>query len=315
MIAVPEFKIFAGSSHPSLARAITGCLGLQLGRLKTVRYSNENIKVKIDENVRGCDTFVVQTSCPPVSDGIIELLILIDALKYASADRVTAIIPYFPYVRSDKKDEPRISITARLIADLLQTAGADRVLTMDLHSPQIQGFFRIPVDQLTAIGVICEYFKQKINDEWVLVAPDAGEAKDAGRYAKRLDVPLAVIDKRRFSDDERPQAERIIGDVKGKKVFVVDDEVATAGTLIETVRMLRTHGALSVCASAVHPVLSGPAIERIRNSDLDELAVTDTIPIAPEKMIDKIKILSVASLLAKAVERIHDGRSVSALFG
>jgi ribose-phosphate pyrophosphokinase len=242
-----------------------------------------------------------------------ELLIAIDALRHASADRITAVLPYYPYVRSDKKDEPRISITARLIADLLQTAGADRVLTMDLHSPQIQGFFHVPVDQLTATNVLCEYLGPLVGSNWVLVAPDAGEVKDAGHYASRLDIPLAVVDKRRYDDAERAEAIHIIGDVVGKDALIVDDEVATAGTLNETVRILKEHGARSVTAAIVHPVLSGPAPERIRDGDLRAFVTTDSIPIPPAKQCDKIMVRSIAPLFAEAIQRIHDGRSISAM--
>jgi len=309
-----DLQVFTGSSHPALARAICEDLGLQVGGCTIRRFTNENIKVKIEENVRGADTFVVQTSCPPVSDGILETLIIIDALKYASAGRVTAVLPYYPYARSDKKDEPRISITARLMADLLQTAGADRVLTMDLHSPQIHGFFHIPVDHLTATGVLCQHFLQQPLPNWVLVAADAGEAKDAGRYAKRLDIPLAIIDKRRYGDDEKARAIHVIGEVAGKHCLIIDDEVATGGTLIETIRILEENGALDVTAGVVHPVLSGPAPQRIRESALKQLIVTDSIPIPADRMCDKIEVLTVAHLFAQAIERIHDGRSVSSLF-
>jgi ribose-phosphate pyrophosphokinase len=309
-----QLKLFAGSSHPSLAQAVARHLDTTLGRMHVIRYSNENIKVKIDENVRGYDAFVMQTSCPPVSDGLMELLITIDALRHASANRITAVLPYYPYVRSDKKDEPRISITARLVADILQTAGADRVLTMDLHSPQIQGFFRIPVDHISATSVLCDHFSRIKGDDWVLVAPDAGEAKDAGRYAKQLDIPLAIIDKRRYGDDENAHAVHVIGEVEGRHALIVDDEVATAGTLVETARILTEHGVKSVRAGIVHPVLSGPAAQRIKESELKELVVTDSIPIPPEKLSPKIRVLSVDSLLAEAIQRIHDGRSISAMF-
>lgn len=309
-----QLKLFAGSSHPTLAQAVARHLDTTLGRMHVVRYSNENIKVKIDENVRGYDAFVMQTSCPPVSDGLMELLITIDALRHASANRITAVLPYYPYVRSDKKDEPRISITARLVADILQTAGADRVLTMDLHSPQIQGFFRIPVDHISAMSVLSDYFSRMKGDDWVLVAPDAGEAKDAGRYAKQLDIPLAIVDKRRYGDDENAHAVHVIGEVEGKHALIVDDEVATAGTLVETARILTEHGVKSVSAGIVHPVLSGPAGQRIRDSELKELVVTDTIPIPQDKLSSKIHVLSVDSLLAEAIQRIHDGRSISAMF-
>jgi ribose-phosphate pyrophosphokinase len=238
-----SLKIFSGSSHPTLARAICKHIGIPLGVSKTHRFSNENLKVKIEENVREQDVFVIQTSCPPVSDGIMELLILIDALRHSSARRITAVLPYFPYARSDKKDEPRISITARLMADLLETAGADRVLTMDLHSPQVQGFFRIPADQLSAVPLLCEHLKHKELGDAVVVAPDAGEAKDAARVAKWLNVSLAIIDKRRFGDDEKPRAISLVGDVRDKHAILIDDEIATAGTMVEAVEFVRSEGA------------------------------------------------------------------------
>jgi ribose-phosphate pyrophosphokinase len=309
-----DLRVLSCSSHPSLANAICRNLGLSLCHTTVLRFSNENIKVKIEENVRGADMFVIHTSCPPVSDGLIELLITIDALKHASADRITAVLPYYPYVRSDKKDEPRISITARLVADLLQTAGANRVLTLDLHSPQIHGFFHIPVDHLTAVGVLVDYFKTQKLDDWVVVAADAGEAKDAGRFAKRLHLPLAIVDKRRDGDDERAHAVHIIGEVAGKNALIVDDEIATGGTLMETCQLLHEHGVKKVTAGIIHPVLSGQAPARVRESHLETLVVTDSLPIPPEKMCDKIKTLSVAPVLANAITCIHDGRSVSALF-
>ena len=309
-----DLKLIACSSHPLLARDIAAEMGLDLCRTRVIRFSNENIKVNIEENIRGTDAFVIHTSCPPVSDGIMELLITIDALRHASADRITAVLPYYPYVRSDKKDEPRISITARLVADLLQTAGADRVLTMDLHSPQIHGFFHIPVDHLTAAPVLCQHFAARALDDWVMVAPDAGEVKDAGRYAERLDVPLAIIDKRRYGDDETVRAVHVIGEVMGRHALIVDDETASAGTLISAAEVLLEQGAVDVTAGVVHPVLSGNACERIAESRLGELVVTDSIPLGPEKGCDKIKVLSVAPLFAQAITRIHDGRSVSSLF-
>jgi ribose-phosphate pyrophosphokinase len=307
-------KIFSCTSHPALAQAICTHAGVELGASKVTRFSNENIKVKIEDNVRGADTFVVHTSCPPVNDGLMELLITIDALRHASAGRITAVLPYYPYVRSDKKDEPRISVAARLVADLLETAGADRVLTLDLHSPQIHGFFRIPVDHLTATVVLCNHLRERGLAGWVLVAPDAGEVKDAGRFAKILDIPLAIIDKRRSGDDENARAERVIGEVAGKQTLIVDDEVATAGTLAEAVKILEAHGAVGVTAAIVHPVLSGQAAERVRRSNLKRLVVTDSIPIPKDRLCDKITVLSVAPLLGEAIQRIHDGRSLSSLF-
>ncbi len=313
---MPGLKVFSGSAHPGLARAICAQLGIPLGRSHTVRFSNENLKVKIDENVREEDVFVVQPSCPPVSEGLVELLIMLDALKGSSARRVTAVLPYYPYARSDKKDEPRISITARLVADLLETAGADRVLTMDLHSPQIQGFFRIPADHLTAVPLLCAHLRRDpALAGAVVVAADVGEAKDAGRFAKRLDAPLAIIDKRRTADDERARVSHLVGDVAGRPCLVVDDEIATGGTVFEATDFLLKAGATSVRAAVVHPVLSGPAMARLRASPLARLTVTDSIPLPPEKRDPKIEVLSVAGLLAEAITRIHDGRSVSDLFG
>ena len=305
-------KVFAGSSHPALAQEICKCLALPLGSVTTTRFSNENLKVKIEENVREQDVFVVQTSAPPLSEHIMELLILIDALRHASARRVTAVLPYFPYARSDKKDEPRISITARLMADLLAAAGADRVLTLDLHSPQIQGFFSMPADQLTAVPVLCARLREAGVGEVVVVAADVGEAKDAGRFAKLLDRPIAVIDKRRSGDDERAEAVAVIGDVAGKRCLLVDDEIATGGTLFSATDFLLAHGARSVSATVVHPVLSGRAYDRLAASRMERLLVTNSIPLA--KSSPKIEVLSVAPLLAEAIARIHDGRSVSEIF-
>lgn len=313
-MATDGLRIFSGSSHPQLAKEISECLNIPPGRLHTVRFSNENLKVKIDENVREQDVFVVQTSCPPLSEHIIELFILIDALKHASARRVTAVLPYFPYARSDKKDEPRISVTARLMADLLKTAGADRVLTVDLHSPQIQGFFSMPADQLTAVPVLCEALRARGLTETVVVAADVGESKDAGRFAKLLNLPLAIIDKRREGDDERAQARALIGEVRGKHALIVDDEIATGGTIFAATDFLFQCGAKSVSAAVVHPVLSGRAYERLALSKLERLLVTNSIPLSAPNPTPKIEVLSVAPLIAEAIARIHDGRSVSELF-
>jgi ribose-phosphate pyrophosphokinase len=307
-------KVFAGSSHPSLAQEICDELGIGLGRAHTTRFSNENLKVKIDENVREQDVFVVQTACPPLHENIVETLILLDALKHASAKRVTAVLPYFPYARSDKKDEPRISITARLMADLLATAGADRVLTVDLHSPQIQGFFSMPADQLSGVPVLCDRLKSGDLSNTVVVAADVGEAKDAGRFAKRLDLPLAFIDKRRSGDDEKARPAHIIGDIVGKDCLLVDDEIATGGTLFGATEFLLDRGARSVAAAVVHPVLSGRASERLAASRISRLLVINTIPIPADKQSPKLEVLSMAPLLATAITHIHDGSSVSELF-
>lgn len=314
MIQEHTLKVFAGSSHRSFAEKICQHLGIPLGQSHTVTFSNENMLVQIDENVRGSDVFVVQTSCPPVHNGLFEMLIMIDALRSASAHRITAVVPYFPYIRSDKKDRPRISITARLVADILQTSGADRVLTMDLHSPQAQGFFHIPVDQLRGSGPLCRRLREDREDDWILVAADAGEAKDLGRYANQLDLKMAIIDKRREGDDEKPRAVNLIGSVEGKTAVVVDDEIASGGTLVEAANFLKEQGASRVLAIATHPVFSSNAVERITESPVERVIVTDTVPIAAQSMTPTVEVVSVASMFAEAIRSIHTGESVSRLF-
>ena len=308
-----EMKVFSGSSHPDLARGIATHMGMPLGKLKITRFSNENIKVKVEENVRESDVFVIQTSCPPVSDHLLELLILIDALKFASAARITAVLPYFPYARSDKKDEARISITARMVADLLETAGADRVLTMTLHAPQILGFFRKPADQLLATHILTNYFKTKDLSNATVVATDAGAAKFAGHFAKRLSVPMAIIDKRRFDDSEKAQSVALIGDVKGRDAIIYDDEIATGGSIKEAARILREFGARTVRVGVTHGVLSGSAVETLNSASLDELVITDSIPVPPDRAraLPNLKVLSTAALFGDAILRIHGGRSIS----
>ncbi|TNF23786.1 MAG: ribose-phosphate pyrophosphokinase [Deltaproteobacteria bacterium] len=308
-----SLKIFSGRSHPHLAQKIARILDIPVGKSHVTRFSNENLMVQIDENVRGADVFVIQTSAPPVNEGLVELLITIDALRHASAERITAVMPYFPYVRSDKKDKPRISITARLMADLLQTAGADRVLTMDLHAPQIQGFFRVPVDHLQAIPIIADYLQRRDLSNHVLVAGDASEAKDVGRYANRLRLPMAIIDKRRYDDSEQAKAAHLIGDVRGKHAIIVDDEVATGGTLMEAAAFLKEQGAESVIAAFTHAVLSGTAVERVDASVIEQLVFTDTIPLQGKES-KKFEVISVAEVFAKAIRRIHKGDSISDLF-
>ncbi len=309
-----RLKVFSGNSNPELAQEISDRLYLPLGNLTITKFSNENIKVKINESVRGKDIFVVQTSCPPVNDNIMELLIMLHALKGASAGRITAVIPYFPYVRSDKKDEPRISITAKLIADLLAAAGADRVLTMDLHAAQIQGFFNMPTDQLLALPILCKYFESKKMDNLVVVAGDVGRAKLNRQYAERLNAPLAILDKRRDGDDERAEVVSVIGDVDGKNAIMFDDEILTGGSLIELVRALKEKGANSIHAGITHGILSGPAVERIEEAPVEELVVTNTVPVPSEKTGGKVRALSVAELFAEAIKRIHHSESVSSLF-
>jgi ribose-phosphate pyrophosphokinase len=307
-------KIFSGSSHPTLALAICDALGQPLSVSKTLKFSNENLLVQVEENVREADVFVVQTASAPLHDHVMELLILIDALKHASAARITAVLPYMPYVRSDKKDRPRISITARLMADLLETAGAQRVLLMDLHAPQIQGFFRMPADHLAAAPLICDYLRQRDLSDAVLVAGDAGEVKDILKYAKRLNLPIAIIDKRRSGDDEQAVATNIIGHIEGKQCILVDDEIASGGTIASAAQFLKERGAGRIIAACTHPVLSGQAIEKMDAAPIDELIVTNTLPIARAADLPKLTQLSVARLFADAIHCIHTGRSVSALF-
>jgi ribose-phosphate pyrophosphokinase len=302
--------IVAGTSHPSLAQKIAAILGLPLGGVRFTRFSNENLKVRVEDNVRDRDVFVVQTSCPPVNEALMETLILIDALRSASAGRITAVIPYFPYARSDKQDEPGVSITARLVADLLVTAGAHRALLMDLHAPQECGFFRIPVDHITAIPVLCGELGRDNGRSRVVVATDIGEAKDAGRFAATMSLPLAIINKKRTGDDEHAVPSAIVGDVQGRHALIVDDEIATGGTILEAADMLKRMGAVAVEAAVVHPVLSGNAVQKLRGSSLSRLLVTDSIPLPDEKRDPRIEVVSVAPLLAEAIRRIHTGGSL-----
>ncbi len=309
-----QVKLVAGSSHPEFAREVSECLEVPLAETLLRRFGNENLMFQCLENVREQDVFVIQTSTPPLSDHIVELLIMIDALKHASAARITVVLPYFPYARSDKKDRPRISITARLMADLLETAGADRVLTMNLHSPQVQGFFRIPVDQLNATPMLCDYLRDSTSlKDHVLVASDVGEAKDLQSYAERLGLPVAIVDKRRSDDSERPKAVALIGEVEGRNALIIDDEVASGGTLVEAARFLVSEGAQRVEAAAVHPVLSGSAVDRLAESPIERLVVTNSIPVS-ESPGFPIHQVSVAQLFARAIQAIHSGSSISALF-
>ncbi|MDD5568556.1 MAG: ribose-phosphate pyrophosphokinase, partial [Candidatus Omnitrophica bacterium] len=277
------------------------------------RFSEGEIRVKINENIRGKDVFVVQPTCPPTNENLMELLIMMDAMRRSSAQRITAVIPYFGYARQDRKDQPRVPITAKLVANLLTVAGANRVLTMDLHAGQIQGFFDIPVDHLFSIGVFIDYFDQKIKD-LVVVSPDVGGIKMARAYAKRMGVPLAIIDKRRESP-EKTEAMHILGEVEGKNAIIVDDLVATGSSLFEGVDALKKAGAKNIYAAIAHGVLSGPAIERLDKSvNLKELVITDSIPLDKNRVHPKIKVLSVANLLGEAIKRIHNEESVSSLF-
>lgn len=309
-----ELKIFSGNANRPLAEAICKSAGIELGICDIIKFSNDNIKVAYKESLRGKDVYIVQPSCIPVNEGLMELLIMIDAAKHANAGRVTAVIPYFPYVRSDKKDEPRISITAKLVADLIKTAGADRVMTMNLHSPQIQGFFNIPCDHLMAGNILCNHCEVNGINNSVVVAPDAGSAKHAGHHAKRLGLPLAILDKRRSDDTESPVMENIIGDVEGKKALIFDDEVASAGSLIEASEALLRNGAKEIIAFCVHGVLSGHAIERLSKSNIKKIVVTDTVFIGKEKRIPKLEVVTVAELFANAIMYTNSGKSISGLY-
>lgn len=308
-----KIVVFSGNSNRILAEKICGYLGVKMGDALVDKFSEGEIKVKINENVRGRDVFVIQSTCPPVNDNLMELLIMIDALKRASANRITAVIPYFGYARQDRKDQPRVPITAKLVANLITTAGADRVLTMDLHAGQIQGFFDIPVDNLYALNIFEEYFKKKNLQDLVVISPDVGGIKMARAYAKRLGADLAIVDKRRISD-QQAEVMHIIGEIDSKITVLIDDMVATAGTLSEAVNALSQRGAKEIYAVATHPILSGPALERLKNSNLRELIVTDTVAIEKGKMLDKIKVLSVDKFFGEAIRRIHLGESISILF-
>ena len=306
--------IFSGNSNKKLALDICKYLKVEPGDALIDRFSDGEIRVKINSNVRGHDVFVVQSTCDSANENLMELLIMIDALKRASAQRITAVLPYFGYARQDRKDQPRVPITAKLVANLITTAGANRILTIDLHAGQIQGFFDIPLDHLFAVKIFIDYRKKtKLKGDIVIVSPDVGGIKTARAYAKRFECALAIVDKRRI-DDKKAEVMHIMGDVKGKTAIIVDDMVATAGSLVEAVEAIKKAGALEVYAAITHPVLCGPAIERIKNSKLKELIVTDTIPVGKEKSLSKIKVLSVAPLLAEAIKRIHNEESLSVLF-
>ncbi len=309
-----ELKVFTGNTHPTLAQAVTEYLGIPLGRCEVFEFSNENTFVRILDNVRQRDTFVIQPICSPVNKSLVELLIMLDALKRASAERITAVIPYYGYGRTDKKDQPRVPITARLVADLLTVAGADRLLTVDLHAGQIQGFFNIPVDELTALYLLSNYFKEKDFDSLVVVATDIGISKRARDLATKLNVPLAIMEKRRLGNVDRAEILNVIGDVEGKVALTVDDEIDTAGSLVGVVSALEERGVKEIYACCTHPVFSGPAIKRIASCSVREVVVTDTIPVANEKRLDKITVLPIAPLLGEAIHRIHTGLSIGAMF-
>jgi ribose-phosphate pyrophosphokinase len=309
-----SLKIFTGSSNPELAGQIAGYLGLGLGKCKLEKFSDGEIHFYIDENVRGEDVFLVQSGVKDANFHLMELFLMIDACKRASAERITAVIPYYAYARQDWKDRPRVPISARLVADLLVASGADRVLTMDLHSPQIQGFFSIPVDNLVAEPVLGKYIADLKLERLTIISPDVGGAGRARMFAKRLGAELAIVDKRRPAPNVA-KVMHVIGDVKGRNVVILDDMVDTAGTLVKSVEALKREGAGSVLAACTHPVLSGPAWERITESELEMLIVTNTIPLNNEMAaLKKVKVLSVAELFGEAIQRINQGKSVSSLF-
>lgn len=310
-----ELKVFSGNASPALAQSIVDYLEIPLGKIEVFQFSNENTFVRILENVRERDIFVVQSICAPVNNNLVELLIMIDAFKRASAGRITAVIPYYGYGRTDKKDQPRVPITARLMADLLTVAGANRLLTVDLHAPQIQGFFNIPVDELTALNVLGNYFvDRKLTSEMVVVASDIGISKRARDLAEKLNVPLAIMEKRRLGNADRTETLNVIGEVEGKLALILDDEIDTAGSLVNVANTLIERGVKGVYSCCTHAVFSGPAIKRIEGSAIKEVVITDTIPLGPNKKLDKIKVISMAPLLGEAIHRIHTGMSIGAMF-
>jgi len=309
-----EIKVFTGNAHPSLAQAVADYMKLPLGKCEVFEFSNGNTFVRILENVRQRDVFVIQPLSMPVDHSLVEMLIMLDALKRASAARITAVIPYYGYGRTDKKDQPRVPITARLVADVLTVAGANRLLAMDLHTPQIQGFFNIPVDELTALFLLSDYFKTKGLNDLVVVATDIGITKRARDLASRLNAPLAIMEKRRVGNADKTETLNIIGDVAGKVALTVDDEIDTAGSLVGVVSALEKQGAKEIYACCTHPVFSGLAIERIASCPVKEVVVTDTIPVDGEKKLDKITVLPSAPLLGEAIQRIHTGSSIGAMF-
>ncbi len=311
---IDELKVFTGNAHPALAQGICDYLEIPLGQAEVFEFSNENIFVRILENVRERDVYVIQPISSPVNKNLMELLIMLDALRRASASRITAVVPYFGYGRTDKKDQPRVPITARLVADMITVAGANRLLTVDLHAGQIQGFFTIPVDELTALYMLGNYFETKALGNLVVVATDIGISKRARDLAERLNTPLVIIEKRRVGNIDKAETLNIIGDVSGMRALLIDDEIDTAGSLVTAVTALQKAGATEIYACCTHPVFSKSAIKKIAKSPVKEVVVTDTIPLPESKKIEKISVLSLAALLGEAIHRIHAGLSVGAMF-
>ena len=312
-----KLKLFTGNSNPALAQRIADALGVKLGNVTCKKFADGEVSVTFEETVRGCDVFLIQSTCCPVNDNFMELLVMIDACRRASANRITAVMPYFGYARQDRKARPRDPISAKLCANMLEAAGADRVLTMDLHANQIQGFFDIPVDNLLGTAILTQYFYDKLgtnNEDYVVVSPDLGSVTRVRKFTDKLDLPMAIVDKRRPKPNVS-EVMNIIGDIKDKHVILVDDMVDTAGTLCNGAKaLIERGGAKSITACATHGVLSGPAIERLQNSVIDKLVLLDTIPVEGEKAIDKIEVLSVAPLFAEAIHRIYDENAISDLF-
>jgi ribose-phosphate pyrophosphokinase len=306
--------LLAGTAHLELAKKISAYTGVPLGDMEVFKFANDNTFCKVNENIRERDVFVIQPTCRPVNDNIMELLIIMDACKRASARDITAVVPYYGYARSDKKDQPRVPISAKLVADIISAAGAKRIICMDLHAEAIQGFFNIPVDHLYSMPVFIKYLQEKNVGDMVIVSPDAGGVARARAYAKRVGADLAIVDKRRVGNNDATEMFHVIGDVKGKSCILVDDIIDTAGSITKAASILIDKGAKEVRAMAAHAVLSDPAKERLSKSDLMEVVVTDTVPIPEDKMIDKIRILSIAPLLGEAINRIHKGESVTSLF-
>ena len=315
LVDTDDLKIFSGNSHPALAQSVCDYLEIPLSQAEVFKFANDNTFVRVMENIRQRDVFIVQPTGAPVNDNLMELLIMIDACKRASAGRITAVIPYYGYGRTDKKDQPRVPITARLVADLLTTAGADRLLTVDLHAGQIQGFFNIPVDELTAMTIMADYFKAKEIDDLVVVAVDIGISKRARDVAEYLDCPLAIIEKRRIGNADHSETLNVIGDVEGKVALTFDDEILTGGTTVNAGQALLESGVTQVYCCATHPVFASKAYDAIAKSGFEEVVVTDTLPLDPTQNQKKVKVLSVASLLGEAINRIHLGQSVGELFG
>lgn len=309
-----DLKVFTGNANPGLARDIAAYLGTEIGQAEVFEFSNENTFVKILENVRERDIFIVQPTSTPVNTSIMELLIMIDAMRRASAGRITAVIPFYGYSRTDKKDQPRVPITAKLVADLITTAGAQRVLTMDLHAGQIQGFFNIPVDELTALFLQTRHFREQNIPDCTVVASDVGIAKRARNFAERLDLPLAILEKRRLGNSDQTEDLNVIGDVRNRNVIIFDDEIDTAGSLMNAVEACRRHGALDLYACCTHAVLSGKAVERILGSPLRHIVCTDTVPPKKAALGDKLQVLSVAPIFGEAIHRIHTGLSIGEMF-